>query len=125
VSAEKTEEGKRLLRITELNEIAFTELIHSIDVSNKKGKIAFGIVKSCKASSIGKAIQKNINKQWKGGSSVPGERLYVDTCSIQGVSFGGASFGRWLLIIIWVIVGAISAGQSLNGKKELLTWLKS
>jgi hypothetical protein len=45
---EKTEEGKRLLCFTDLNEIAFTELILSIDVSNSNGKIALGIVKSCK-----------------------------------------------------------------------------
>jgi gag-polypeptide of LTR copia-type len=46
---EKTEEGKKLLRIADLNEIAFTELILSIDVSNSHGKIAFGILKSCKS----------------------------------------------------------------------------
>jgi hypothetical protein len=46
---EKTDEGKRLMRITDLNEIAFTELILSIDVSNSKGKIAFGVVKSCES----------------------------------------------------------------------------
>jgi hypothetical protein len=45
----KTEEGKRLLCITDLNEMAFTELILSIDVNNSNGKIAFGIVKSCKS----------------------------------------------------------------------------
>jgi hypothetical protein len=39
---EKTEEGKRL---TNLNEIAFTELILFIDVSISNGKIAFGILK--------------------------------------------------------------------------------
>ena len=48
VADENTEEGKKLLRIRELNEIAYTELILSIDVSNSQGKIAFGIVKSCK-----------------------------------------------------------------------------
>jgi gag-polypeptide of LTR copia-type len=46
---EKTEEGKKLLRVADLNEIAFTELILSVDVSNSNGKIAFGIVKSCKS----------------------------------------------------------------------------
>jgi hypothetical protein len=46
---EKTEKGKKLLRIADLNEIAFTEIILSIDVSNSNGKIAFGIVKSCKS----------------------------------------------------------------------------
>jgi hypothetical protein len=46
---EKTEEGKKLLRFADLNEIAFTELILLIDVSNSNSKIAFGIVKSCKS----------------------------------------------------------------------------
>jgi predicted nucleic acid-binding protein len=46
---EKTEEGKKLLRIADVNEIAFMELILSIDVSNSNGKIAFRIVKSCKS----------------------------------------------------------------------------
>jgi hypothetical protein len=46
---EKTEEGKKLLRIADLYEISFTELILSITVSNSNGKIAFGIVKSCKS----------------------------------------------------------------------------
>jgi hypothetical protein len=46
---EKTEEGKKLLRIADPHEIAFPELILSIDVSNSNGKSAFGIVKSCKS----------------------------------------------------------------------------
>jgi hypothetical protein len=45
---EKTFEGKRMLRIIDLNDMAFTKLVLSIDVSRKSGKIAFGIVKSCK-----------------------------------------------------------------------------
>jgi hypothetical protein len=45
---EKTDEGKRMLRIIDLNEIAFTEPVLSIDVSISSGKIAFRIVKSCK-----------------------------------------------------------------------------
>jgi hypothetical protein len=45
---EKTDEGKRMLSIIELNEIAFTELELSIKVSSSSGKIAFEIVKSCK-----------------------------------------------------------------------------
>jgi hypothetical protein len=52
---------------------------------------------ACETCFIGKAKQKNINKQWKGGSSVPGERLYVDIRSIQVVSFGGAKF--WALVV--------------------------
>jgi hypothetical protein len=51
----------------------------------------------CEACSVGKARQKNINKEWKGGSSISGERLYVEINSIKGTSFGGAKF--WALII--------------------------
>jgi hypothetical protein len=42
---EKTDEGKRMLRIIALNEMAFTELVLSIDVISRSGKMAFGIVK--------------------------------------------------------------------------------
>ena len=45
---EKTEEGRKLSKNADLNELAFTELILSIDVSNNSGKVAFGIVKGCK-----------------------------------------------------------------------------
>jgi hypothetical protein len=48
VVGEKTDEGKRILRIIDLNEMAFTELVLLVDVSSRSGKIAFGIVKSCK-----------------------------------------------------------------------------
>jgi hypothetical protein len=40
--------GKEKSRITELNEIAYSELILSIDVKTSSGKTAFNIVKSCK-----------------------------------------------------------------------------
>jgi hypothetical protein len=45
---EKTDEGKRMLRIIDLNEMAFSSLVQSIDVGNSSGKIAFEIVQSCK-----------------------------------------------------------------------------
>jgi hypothetical protein len=61
------------------------------------GNEVIGTFDTCETCSIGKAKQKNINKQWKGGSSVSGERLYVDMSSIQGVSFGGATF--WALVV--------------------------
>jgi hypothetical protein len=44
VFGEKTDEGKRMLRIIDLNEIAFTKLVLSFDVSSSSGKIAFGII---------------------------------------------------------------------------------
>ena len=45
---EKTEEGKRVLKNADLNELAFTESILSIDVRSSNGKIEFGILKICK-----------------------------------------------------------------------------
>jgi hypothetical protein len=38
-----------------------------------------------------------VNKEWKGGSTTPGEQLYVDISSIKGNSFRGAKF--WALIV--------------------------
>ena len=38
-----------MINAIELNEIAHTELILSIDVKNINGKIAFNIVKGCKS----------------------------------------------------------------------------
>jgi hypothetical protein len=67
------------------------------------GYEVIGTFDICEACSIGKAKQKNINKQWKGGSSVPGERLYVDIT----LALVELSFGHWLLMIFRVIAGAI------------------
>ena len=44
-----------------------------------------------------KARQKNVNKEWKGGSQIPGERVYLDISSIKDVSYGGSKF--WVLIV--------------------------
>ena len=46
---EVSDEGKKKAKIIELNEIAYTELILSIDVKNSSGKIAFNLVKGCKS----------------------------------------------------------------------------
>jgi hypothetical protein len=40
--------GKEKARIIELNEIAYTELILSIDVKTSSGKTAINIIISCK-----------------------------------------------------------------------------
>jgi hypothetical protein len=45
---EKTDEGKNKLRIIDLNEMAYAELVLSIDVSSSSGKKTFEIVKNCK-----------------------------------------------------------------------------
>jgi transposase InsO family protein len=52
---------------------------------------------TCEACSVAKARRKNINKDWKGSSITPGERLYVDISSIKGESYGGSKF--WALVV--------------------------
>jgi hypothetical protein len=47
---------------------------------------------TCEACSVAKARQKNINKDWKGSSITPGERLYADMSSIKAESYGGSRF---------------------------------
>ena len=56
-----------------------------------------GDFKTCEECAIAKARQKNVKKEWKGGSQVPGERLYIDISSIKSPSYGGSKF--WVLIV--------------------------
>jgi hypothetical protein len=61
------------------------------------GHDVVGDYKTCEACSFAKARQKNINKDWKGSSITPGERLYADISSIKGESYGGSKF--WALVV--------------------------
>ena len=56
-----------------------------------------GDLKVCTDCAIAKARQKNVNKDWKGGSQVPGERVYLDISSIRDESYGGSRF--WCLLV--------------------------
>jgi hypothetical protein len=49
-----------------------------------------GEFKVCKDCVLAKVRQRNVNKDWKGGSQVPGERVYLDLSSIKGESYGGS-----------------------------------
>ena len=61
---EKTDEGKVMMKIFNLNELAYTELILSIDVRTSSGKLTFNMVKGCK------------NKDYtEGNSAMAWERL--------------------------------------------------
>ncbi len=42
--------GKKMLNAIELNEVAYTERLLSIDVKNSNGKNAFNIVKGCNSN---------------------------------------------------------------------------
>jgi hypothetical protein len=46
---EGTESGKKKSMTIELNEIAYTKLILSIDVKTSSGKVAFNLIKGCKS----------------------------------------------------------------------------
>jgi hypothetical protein len=73
----------------------------SSDRLEKTSKIHYfklcGEFQTCEECDIAKARQKNINKDWKGGSQVPGERLYLDISSVRDASYGGSKF--WALIV--------------------------
>jgi hypothetical protein len=56
-----------------------------------------GNFEGCEDCAVAKARQKNVTKVWKGGSLIPGERLYLDISSIEEKSFGGAKL--WVLIV--------------------------
>ena len=56
-----------------------------------------GQFKVCKDCAVAKARRKNVNQDWKGGSQVPGERVYLDISSIRDESYGGSRF--WVLLV--------------------------
>ena len=56
-----------------------------------------GDLKVCTDCAIAKARQKNVNKDRKDGSQVPGERAYLDISSIRDESYGGSRF--WCLLV--------------------------
>jgi hypothetical protein len=43
-----------------------------------------GEFKVCEDCALAKARQRNVNKDWKGGSQVPEERVYLGISSIRG-----------------------------------------
>jgi hypothetical protein len=51
----------------------------------------------CEDYAVAKARQRSVNKGQKGGSQVPGERVYLDISSIKGESYGGSCF--WALVV--------------------------
>jgi hypothetical protein len=44
-----SDNGKKMLKNAEINEVAFIELILSIDTKSSEGKVAFNLVKGCKS----------------------------------------------------------------------------
>jgi hypothetical protein len=44
-----SDEGKKMIKNAEINEVAFIELILSIDTKSSEGKVAFNLVKGCKS----------------------------------------------------------------------------
>jgi hypothetical protein len=83
--------------------------------------------KVCEDCALAKARQRKINKNWIGGSQLPGERVYLDISSIKGESYGGSCF--WALVVddhtdyCWSLF--LKAKSDLKGKfLTLLTDLK-
>jgi hypothetical protein len=60
--------------------------------ANIHGFRLIGEFETCVECAISKARQKNIMREWKGGSQIPGEKLYIDICFIKNESYGGSKF---------------------------------
>jgi len=65
--------------------------------ANLLGFKLIGNIEVCQDCALAKARQKILNKEWKGGSQVPGERIYLNISSVRDLSIGGAKF--WVLIV--------------------------
>jgi hypothetical protein len=59
-----------------------------------KFKGDFAVFKDC---DVANARLKKVSKDWKGGSQVPGERVYLDISSIEDESYGASCF--WALLV--------------------------
>jgi hypothetical protein len=86
-----------------------------------------GEFKVCEDCELAKARQRKVNKDWKGGSQVTGQRIYLDIISIKGESYGDSCF--WALVVddhtdyCWFLF--LKAKSYLKGKfLTLLTDLK-
>jgi hypothetical protein len=51
-----------------------------------------GEFKLCEDGAVAKSRQISVNQDWKGGSQVLGERVYLDVSSINGERYSGSRF---------------------------------
>jgi hypothetical protein len=74
---------------------------HSSDKLENTTKIHYSKLnnefKTCEQSYIAKSRPKDLYKDWKGESQVPGDQSYLDISSIKDLSYGGSNF--WVLIV--------------------------
>jgi hypothetical protein len=74
-----------------------TDLKKDVEViklhKNIHGFKLIGEFKTCEECAILKARQKHVQKEWKGGSQIPGEIFDFDISPIKNESIGGSKFG--------------------------------
>jgi hypothetical protein len=68
-----------IIRHCGLNHLKKTAQVHGLKLKSD--------FKVCKDCAVVKARQKNLNKDWKGGNQVSGERFYLDIISIRDESY--------------------------------------
>jgi hypothetical protein len=121
-----------LTAIKEIDVNKFHEMIGHCGVDRLKksanihGLKLKGEFKVCEDCAVAKTRQMNFNKDWKSGSQVPGERVYLDISSLKGESYGGSYF--WALVVDYhtdYCWSFLKAKSDLKGKfLTLLTDLK-
>jgi hypothetical protein len=65
--------------------------------ANVHGLKLQGEFEVCEDRAAAKASQKSVNHDCKGGSQVPGERVYLDISSIKEENYDGSRF--WVLVV--------------------------
>jgi hypothetical protein len=65
--------------------------------ANILGFKLIGNIEVCQDCALAEERQKNISKEWKGGSQVPGEIIDLDINSVRDLSLGGAKC--WVLVV--------------------------
>jgi hypothetical protein len=68
---------------------AVDHLKTTASIHGLKLKGEFKVLEDC---AVAKARQRNVNQDWKGGSHVSVERVYLDITSLKGESYGGYYF---------------------------------
>jgi hypothetical protein len=122
-----------LTSIKELDVNKFHEMVGHCGVDRlKKTTNIHGLklkreFKVCEDCAVAKARKRNVNKEWKGGSQVLGERVYLDVSSIKSESYGCSHF--WAIVVddhtdyCWSLF--LNAKSNVKGKfLTLLTYLK-
>jgi hypothetical protein len=120
-------ESSKIIEVNKFHEMIGHCGVHCLKMTAQVHELKLkGDFKVCEDCAVAKARQENLKKDWKGGSQVPGEWVYLEI-TIRDESYSGSCF--WVLIVYdytdhcWSIF--LKEKNDLKGKvMTLLTNLK-